>query len=214
MLQICLSVSHTAASKYRSCSSSRASFSPSNGTYSSCEFLPMHIRILAMKAKSLHIDKTIPGTGRRSLSSSSICGKGLMRPRLTQALMWANGLYYAVAFFINIFACRPRKKIWNPEMPGNCFDVTSLYISSAVFNTFSDVAMLAVPIIMVWKLQMSTKRKLGISAIFGTGGFATICAVTRIYFQMKLIHSKDFTFVHMQTGLLGLVTAFSRVSNI
>ncbi|KAL8822700.1 MAG: hypothetical protein Q9191_006570 [Dirinaria sp. TL-2023a] len=59
---------------------------------------------------------------------------------------------------------------------------------------------------MVWKLQMSMKRKFGISAIFGTGAFATILAIVRIYFQMKLLHSKDYTFVHMQTGLLGYVT--------
>lgn len=63
--------------------------------------------------------------------------------------------------------------------------------------------MLAVPLIMVWKLQMSHQRKLGISAIFGTGVFATACAVARVKFQVKLLHSKDFTFVHTQTGLLG-----------
>lgn len=123
--------------------------------------------------------------------------------RLTQLLMLANGLFYAAAFFINIFACRPRRKIWNPEIPGKCFDITSLYISSAVFNTFSDVAMLVVPIFMVWKLQMTTKRKIGISAIFGTGAFATICAFVRIKFQITLLHTKDYSYTHMQTGLLG-----------
>ena len=123
--------------------------------------------------------------------------------RLTQLLMLANGLFYAAAFFINIFACRPRRKIWNPEIPGKCFDVTALYIASAVFNTFSDVAMLVVPIFMVWNLQMSTKRKIGISAIFGTGVFATICAFVRIKFQITLLHTNDYSYTHMQTGLLG-----------
>ena len=74
--------------------------------------------------------------------------------------------------------------------------------------------MLAVPLLMVWKLQMSKKRKLGISAIFGTGAFATACAVARVKFQIKLLHSDDFTFVHTQTGLLGyvLISSFADVS--
>ncbi|KAG7007793.1 hypothetical protein G7Y79_00008g024310 [Physcia stellaris] len=121
----------------------------------------------------------------------------------TVFLTFANGAYYFAAFFVNIFSCSPRHKIWDPETPGKCLNVDALYISSATFNTFSDVAMLAVPLIMVWKLQMSRQRKFGISAIFGTGAFATACAVARVKFQVKLLHSKDFTFVHTQTGLLG-----------
>ena len=77
-----------------------------------------------------------------------------------------------------------------------------LYISSAAFNTVSDVTMLTVPILVIWKLQMTRKRKLGVSIIFGAGGFATLCAIVRIYFQMKVLHTKDYTFAHVQTSLL------------
>ncbi|CAL8575765.1 hypothetical protein XPA_001669 [Xanthoria parietina] len=122
---------------------------------------------------------------------------------LTHLLMWTNTLFYGIAFFLAIFACRPRHKIWSPEVPGQCFDSKSLYITSATFNTVSDLLMLSVPIHMIWKLQMSTKRKLGVSAIFGTGAFACICAIVRIFFEFKLIKSSDFTYVHMETGLLG-----------
>ncbi|KAL9594265.1 MAG: hypothetical protein Q9219_007128 [cf. Caloplaca sp. 3 TL-2023] len=116
----------------------------------------------------------------------------------TQLLMWVNTLFYAIAFFLAIFGCRPRRKIWSPEIEGKCFDSKALYIVSATFNTGSDVAMLSVLIHMVWKLQMSTRRKMGISAIFGTGVF-----VVRIFFEIKLTKTKDFTYVHMETGLLG-----------
>ncbi|KAL8662037.1 MAG: hypothetical protein Q9202_005091 [Teloschistes flavicans] len=87
---------------------------------------------------------------------------------LTQALIWVNTLFYGIAFFIAIFGCRPRRKIWNPDDPGKCFDSKSLYITSASFNTFSDLAMLSVVIHMI-----------------------------------KLTRTKDFTYVHMETGLLG-----------
>ena len=127
--------------------------------------------------------------------------------RFTQALLVANGIYYAAAFFVNLFACLPRRKIWDSSVEGRCFfNVTALYISSAVFNTFSDVAMLAVPVFVVWRLQMSRNRKLGATAIFGFGAFATICAMVRIKFQVLLMHSNDITYIHMQTGLLGYVS--------
>ena len=56
---------------------------------------------------------------------------------LTQFLIWVNSLFYAIAVFLAIFACRPRKKIWNPDLPGKCLDSKSLYITSASFNTAS-----------------------------------------------------------------------------
>jgi len=34
----------------------------------------------------------------------------------------------------------------------------------------SDIAMLSVPIYLIWRLQISRRRKIGISAIFLTGG--------------------------------------------
>ena len=34
----------------------------------------------------------------------------------------------------------------------------------------SDIAMLTVPIYLIWRLQISRRRKVGISAIFLTGG--------------------------------------------
>ena len=56
---------------------------------------------------------------------------------LTQFLIWVNSLFYAIAVFLTIFACRPRKKIWNPDLPGKCLNSKSLYITSASFNTAS-----------------------------------------------------------------------------
>ncbi len=88
---------------------------------------------------------------------------------LTWVLIFANSAFYLLFFFIPIFACSPREKIWNKSVQGHCLDVNVLYLASACFNMISDIAMLSVPIYMVWHLQISTQRKLGISAIFSTG---------------------------------------------
>ena len=89
---------------------------------------------------------------------------------LTQFLIAVNGIFYIFFFFIPIFLCSPRSKIWNPEQAGHCLDINGLYLASAIFNMLSDIAMLSVPIYLIWNLQMSTRRKIGVSVIFLTGG--------------------------------------------
>ena len=80
--------------------------------------------------------------------------------------------------------------------------------------------MLSVPLYLIWSLQTSFRRKVGISAVFGTGALyvprpqqekatnltsfsACSCSLVRIYFEIKITRSKDFSYVHMETGLLG-----------
>ena len=81
-----------------------------------------------------------------------------------------NTIFYIFFFFIPIFLCTPRSKIWNPTNPGYCLNIDDLYIASAAFNIISDISMLSVPIYLIWNLQMSVRRKIGVSLIFGTGG--------------------------------------------
>ena len=89
---------------------------------------------------------------------------------LTTLLMFANTAFYTAYIIVPAAQCHPRSKIWNVEEPGSCVDINKLYVASAVFNVLSDVAMLSVPIFMIWGLQMSIRRKIGVSAMFATGG--------------------------------------------
>lgn len=89
---------------------------------------------------------------------------------LTQFLIAVNSIFYIIFFFVPVFLCFPRSKIWIPDEPGRCLNINALYLASAVFNMLSDIAMLSVPVYLIWHLQMSTRRKVGVSAIFLTGG--------------------------------------------
>ena len=89
---------------------------------------------------------------------------------LTQGLIAINTIFYIIFFFVPIFLCRPRSKIWNPDEQGHCLKIFDLYIASASFNMISDIAMLSVPVYLIWNLHMSVRRKVGVSLIFGTGG--------------------------------------------
>ena len=87
-----------------------------------------------------------------------------------QSLNLLNTIFYSIFFFVHIFQCTPRRKIWLAKMPGRCLDVVAVYISSVTFNICSDLAMYFIPLWKIWHLQIPKSRKLGISAIFATGG--------------------------------------------
>lgn len=89
---------------------------------------------------------------------------------LTVCLMFLNTGFYLCYIIVPAAECSPREKIWTPELPGKCVDVKQLYLASAIFNFLSDIAMLSVPVFLIWRLQMSVRRKIGTIGIFCTGG--------------------------------------------
>jgi len=59
--------------------------------------------------------------------------------------------------------------VWNSAVPGTCINQRAAEIASAAINTFSDFAILLLPIDTVWGLNMAKKKKLGILAILSAG---------------------------------------------
>ena len=88
---------------------------------------------------------------------------------ILQGLNALNSVFYTIFFFLSIFGCAPRQKIWFPDAPGHCIQAFDAYIASAAFNAASDMAMLFVPLWKVWHLRISKSRKIGISAVLLTG---------------------------------------------
>lgn len=87
----------------------------------------------------------------------------------TQFLIWINLLFNLAATLVQIMACLPRAKIWNPTIPGHCIDMPNAFIAGAVINAVSDISILVLPIHKVWQLQMPRWRKIGVSAVFMAG---------------------------------------------
>ena len=86
----------------------------------------------------------------------------------TTVLMLLNVIFYIIEFFLNIMQCSPRARLWNRQLPGTCIGSSNI-VYTAGFNVISDVIILVLPLAKVWRLQMSLRRKLGISLIFSTG---------------------------------------------
>ncbi|KAI1138714.1 hypothetical protein F5Y05DRAFT_382099 [Hypoxylon sp. FL0543] len=123
-----------------------------------------------------------------------------------QFLIWCNVIYYVSGTFLEIFRCTPRQKIWDPLFVGGVcpIDIAANNFASALINLVSDLAVLAVPQWVIWRLQMSTARKIGVSLLFVIGIFATICDIFRLVSLLQILFKSDETYWMTELGLWGV----------
>lgn len=82
-----------------------------------------------------------------------------------------NTMFYTAATITLNLACTPYRYNWDKLLPGggHCVDIKSMYLAGACINLVSDVTILILPQQIVWRLQMSTKRRFGVSIVFAAG---------------------------------------------
>ncbi|KAL8772712.1 MAG: hypothetical protein Q9194_004528, partial [Teloschistes cf. exilis] len=79
-------------------------------------------------------------------------------------------VFYVIATFVQIFACSPREKIWNPLVTeGHCMNISAGGLITASFNMVSDFFIFVLPAKTFWNLQIPHSKKLRIVALFATG---------------------------------------------
>lgn len=84
-------------------------------------------------------------------------------------LIIVNAVAFTIFLFLEIYECNPRQKIWTPSIPGSCINIQKTFVAAGALNVVDDFLILFLPIGWVWKLQIPTRRKLGIAVIFATG---------------------------------------------
>jgi hypothetical protein len=67
------------------------------------------------------------------------------------------------------FNCNPIRKTLDPMVPGVCFERMDWYYASAFLNAAFDLAILLLPMPLIWKLQMTLRKKISITIVFILG---------------------------------------------
>lgn len=104
-----------------------------------------------------------------------------------------NVLCYTAIFFIYVFACSPRAKIFDPSVPGKCLSQDKAIIASAATNVASGVAILLFAMWGVARLRLYGKREVLVAMIFVIGSFACAASICRLLYGFKVESGKDFT---------------------
>ena len=105
--------------------------------------------------------------------------------------------YLLVVVFTNIFFCNPARVHFsmvaygsNPTPPV-CMNGKVLPVFLSVMHILFDFALLSVPLTVLWKIQMSTSKKIKLCLLFSVGSVSCIGSVMRQVIQTNF--KPDFT---------------------
>ncbi|KAI1401769.1 hypothetical protein F4819DRAFT_313527 [Hypoxylon fuscum] len=82
--------------------------------------------------------------------------------------------------FALCFVCIPYEKIWDITLPGHCIKKLNIDVGAAVVHLCTDIVMLILPQKVIWGLQMSFRKRFGVSVFFSLGILACISAGFRL----------------------------------
>ncbi|KAI0467675.1 hypothetical protein F4859DRAFT_493251 [Xylaria cf. heliscus] len=102
--------------------------------------------------------------------------------------------FLVASVFALSFACIPYQRIWDFTVVGKCIKKSELEITSAAIHFASDIVILILPQKVIWSLQMSLKKKLGVSIIFSLGVLACLSAILRLVSTIEYSTSPDVTY--------------------
>lgn len=85
------------------------------------------------------------------------------------AALVLNAALYIISVILEGVACVPLEALWKPWVEGKCFNKQALDLTSSGFNLALDLLILLLPQKVIWSLQLTTSKKLGVSAIFSFG---------------------------------------------
>jgi len=132
---------------------------------------------------------------KMSITAFNMRLTGLSSERWTHAHWTFFGLivcYTIVAFFLNVFTCNPVSAGYNAVAAGKlsegfkCMPIILLGTVLRSINITMDYCLLAVPIIVLWRVQMDWFRKAKLFAVFSVGALACIGSAMTLISKNKL----------------------------
>jgi hypothetical protein len=119
---------------------------------------------------------------------------GLRQQQLVKWLAVACGVTYVAVFLTITFACFPTQRNWQvvPDPGLKCtFKPQNFYVST-VLNVITDAAILAIPLPLLWTLQISFKKKVALMLLLSSGIFVISAAIIRIVMTL-VAHPSSLT---------------------
>ncbi|MCJ1309565.1 hypothetical protein MMC25_003225 [Agyrium rufum] len=130
---------------------------------------------------------------------------------------WILGLISIAVGLIGIFGgafqCQPIERIWDKSIPGHCIDGIASLKSTSIINVALDFVVLITPLPVIWKLQLSWRRKMLVMGVFLLGSLTCITGIVRLVVINSYVgndiswRSVDVTIWSTAEPTLGIVSA-------
>ncbi|KAI1409847.1 hypothetical protein F5Y13DRAFT_169053 [Hypoxylon sp. FL1857] len=116
------------------------------------------------------------------------------------------GAWMFTTVFAISFQCIPIEYNWDTTIPGgHCINIGQLALATSILNVITDVAILVLPLPLVWKLNVTPKRRQGLIFLFALGGGACVVGITRAGFIGNLNATTDPTWDNVPAAYLSAI---------
>ncbi|KAI0442183.1 hypothetical protein F4803DRAFT_520211 [Xylaria telfairii] len=122
-----------------------------------------------------------------------------------------NILLYIASILTDSVSCVPREYWWDRTIMGHCADTRNLPIVTGVLNAVIDLFILLLPQAIIWRLQMSSRKRLGVSFVFLAGIISVGAAITRTALSFTYAESNDVTYNFSLAGTFTLIEATAAI---
>ena len=91
--------------------------------------------------------------------------------RITSWIIGSFIVAWGIALeFLFIFQCTPINSLWDMSVKGHCIEQNILFLVQSVPTIVFDIIILALPVRLVWFLNIGRTSKLALLAVFTMGG--------------------------------------------
>lgn len=104
------------------------------------------------------------------------------------------GVYPLIMWIVMATACRPVSFFWRQyagATDGSCIQVLDFFLAFGIVNMIVDVFILIVPIPLIMRLQMNTRKKISVSGIMLLGSLVCVASIVRIRYLFLLTTAVD-----------------------
>ncbi|KAI1283343.1 hypothetical protein F5Y07DRAFT_151264 [Xylaria sp. FL0933] len=123
--------------------------------------------------------------------------------RVSYFLMGCVSGYLLLVILIAFFLCRPFAFNWNQEIPGGyCGNQNSAFLASGILNLVLDVAVILLPLPVLWRIRLAKHKRVGLMLIFSVGTGIVGISIWRTILIARL----DKQDIFFTIGLLSVAT--------
>ncbi|KNB04548.1 hypothetical protein FOXG_07215 [Fusarium oxysporum f. sp. lycopersici 4287] len=108
---------------------------------------------------------------------------------VSMVLVFAFGISTSL---VSMLLCLPFEKLWKPDIPGHCIDINTFYMFNTTANMIFDIAIYAMPIQILWHLNLPKRQRMGLVLVFALGFLVLVASVFRLVTLVRLLYSPDY----------------------
>ncbi|KAH8667571.1 hypothetical protein BGZ60DRAFT_409543 [Tricladium varicosporioides] len=127
-------------------------------------------------------------------------------------LVFTTVTYGVLTTCVFVFATPRKGESWLAhQTTKNEKRTLAMSVPQSIIGLVIDLYILMIPIIGIYGLRMSTKRKIGLMLIFLSGLMGCICSACSIYYRVKLEHTADVTWALIPVNIATLSEMFAGI---